>query len=137
MKPTVAGLILVMLSLCVSLSARTKQGRLYNLETGVQTPLTYTDSGKGRGTITATIAGELLKGEYSTVASGTVGWGAIYNSAGTATALATSISRKQEGTAILTGDKGTVIDCEYVTSPNGHGSGACKDNHGVKFKLMF
>src|SRR5450755_1650693 len=72
--------LLILLFLVAPISARTKQGRLYNLDTGVQTTLSYTDRGKGRGTITATFAGEALKGEYSTVANGTVGWGAIYGS---------------------------------------------------------
>jgi len=130
-------LLILLLFLVAPISARTRQGRLYNLDTGVQTTLSYTDRGKGRGTITATFAGEALKGEYSTVANGTVGWGAIYGSAGNATASGVTINRKQEGTAILTGDKGTVIDCEYVTSPNSHGSGVCKDNHGGKYRLMF
>jgi hypothetical protein len=40
-----------------------------------------------------------------------------------------------EGTAILTGDKGTILNCEFISS--GHGSGACQDNHGVKYKLLF
>jgi hypothetical protein len=129
--------LLLSLLFVASSAGRTKQGRLYNLTTGAQTTLTYTDSGKGRGSITATLADEALKGEYTTVANGTVGWGAIYGSLGNAAASASTVSRKQEGTAILTGDKGIVIDCEYVTTPGGHGSGVCKDNHSVKYKLMF
>jgi hypothetical protein len=44
----------------------------------------------------------------------------------------------ERGSAIATGDKGTIIQCEYITSAwNGGGSGACKDNHDVLYKLMF
>lgn len=78
-----------------------------------------------------------MKGEYTTLADATYGWGSIYGIGGSATATTGSVNGKQYGTAIATGDKGTVIQCEYVTGMSLHGSGRCKDNHGGKYKLMF
>jgi hypothetical protein len=113
-------------------------GRLYNLETGAQTALSYSYNGSGHGRLSGTPpSGEAMKGEYTTVADAAVGWGSIYSSTGSASASTVSTSNKQYGTAVATGDKGTVIQCEYVTGMSGHGSGACKDNHGGKYKLMF
>jgi hypothetical protein len=73
-------------------------------------------------------------------------WGSVfatvYGPAGSATATDTgysgSIENKQKGSAIVTGNQGTVVECEYVTSAFGaQGYGACKDNKGNRYKLMF
>ncbi len=46
----------------------------------------------------------------------------------------------QRGTAVLTGN-GLTIECEYLARPGGfigsHGTGACKDNEGTRYKLIF
>lgn len=43
-----------------------------------------------------------------------------------------------QGTAVLTGDRGTVLDLVYtVDSATGHGSGVGKDNKGNEYKLLF
>ncbi len=43
-----------------------------------------------------------------------------------------------QGTAVLTGDKGTVLDLVYtVDSRTGHGSGVGKDNKGNEYKILF
>jgi hypothetical protein len=44
---------------------------------------------------------------------------------------------EQFGNAVLVGDKGTVLDCEYVVGVGAHGTGACKDNNGGKYRLLF
>lgn len=122
----------------VFLSGCTLHGRLYNLETGATTIVTFSYSGSGHGHLTGTLpSGEVMKGEYTTVADAAYGWGSIYGAGGSATASTGAVSGKQYGTAVATGDKGTVINCEYVTGMSLHGSGACKDNHGGKYKLMF
>ena len=77
------------------------------------------------------------------VHGGAVGWGSVYSSvygtAGSASAnsngTAVALSLQGQGSAILTGDKGTVLNCEFISS--GHGTGACEDSHGAKYKLMF
>ena len=96
------------------------------------------------GPTTATMpSGELLKGEYSITRGGTAEWGSVYASVygtgGAASANASGtrfgVSIRGQGTLILTSDRGTILNCEFVSS--GHGSGACLDNHGVKYKLLF
>jgi hypothetical protein len=120
------------------LSSCTMHGHIYNLQTGETTVVNFSYSGSGHGHLSATLAsGEVFKGEYTTTADAAYGWGSIYGSGGSATASTGTFNGKQYGTAVATGDKGTVIDCEYVTSMSLHGSGACKDNHGGKYKLMF
>jgi hypothetical protein len=124
---------------CTFLFGCTKHGHIYNLATGETTEVDFSYSGSGHGHLSATLAssGEVFKGEYTTTADATYGWGSIYSASGSASASTSTVSGKQYGTAVATGDKGTVIDCEYVTSMSLHGSGACKDNHGGKYKLMF
>jgi hypothetical protein len=120
------------------LSGCTEHGRLYNLDTGATTVISFSYSGSGHGKLSGTLpSGELMKGEYTTVANAAYGWGSIYSSTGSASASAVTVSGRQYGSAIATGDKGTVVECEYVTGMSVHGSGACKDNHGGKYKLMF
>ncbi len=133
---TLAPLLLLLTT--VFLSGCTLHGRLYNLETGATTIVTFSYSGSGHGHLTGTLpSGEVMKGEYTTMADAAYGWGSIYGTGGSATASTGTVSGKQYGTAVATGDKGTVINCEYVTGMSLHGSGACKDNHGGKYKLMF
>lgn len=43
-----------------------------------------------------------------------------------------------KGEAVLVGDQGTVIQCEFYTgSGTAHGSGVAKDNKGNIFKMLF
>lgn len=124
----------------------TKTARLYNLSTGAVTEIKFSYSGSGKGKMLATTIGEeQFKGEYVTVPSGTTQWGQIYGKvdgagrSNTAHATMTTSSQdtQQHGQAIATGDKGTVIQCEYIVSVYGPGNGACEDNHGEKYRLMF
>jgi hypothetical protein len=125
----------------------TKKARLYNLTTGEVTPIQFSYNGTGKGKLSAvSAAGEKFTGEYVTLAGGQVGWGTIYatvyspkgSASGSSTSVTSSTEAKQRGTAIATGDKGTIIQCEYITSVwNGGGSGGCKDNHDILYKLMF
>jgi hypothetical protein len=135
-------LICVVLLMLVGCGERT--ARLYNLTTGEVTTITYV--GKR---LTATLpSGESISGEYATVSEGTTSWGTIYSNVyGNVGATPISLrdntqvvggtrSRSARGSAIATGDRGTIIQCEYITGATA-GSGACEDNHGTKYKLMF
>jgi hypothetical protein len=119
-----------------------EKARLYNLTTGEVIPATFTWGGSGRGQINAVSkSGENLQGEYLTFAKPPVNWGnvyaAVYGTGGAAYGGAPSGSH-QYGSAVVTGDQGTVCDCEYVTGAvSPHGSGACTDNRGNQYKLMF
>jgi hypothetical protein len=137
-KPLLALLALLSVAGC------TLHGRIYNLSTGEVTPVTMTYSGSGRGKITAVVtsSGEKVDGEYLTFAHMPVNWGNIYakvyGTEGSAYTNASSLGRSnQYGTAVVTGDKGSVVDCEYVTTALAHGSGACTDKQGTLYKLMF
>jgi hypothetical protein len=141
-KPFVVVLSLFLMASCA------KKARMYNLATGEVTPVEFSYNGTGKGKLSAVAtSGEKFTGEYVTLAGGQTNWGNIYATvygpngkavSGTSTAVSSTTDAKQRGTAIATGDKGTIIQCEYVTSAwNGGGSGACKDNHDVLYKLMF
>jgi hypothetical protein len=126
---------------------RIREAHLYNLTTGEVAATQFSDAGRGKGTVAVTLAsGEQFKGEYVTVLTEESSWGSIYASVYGQGALATatgtqrsrSQSSQQYGTAIATGDKGTIIQCEYVMSlRNRSGTGACEDNHKIRYKVMF
>jgi hypothetical protein len=117
-----------------------QEGRLYNLSTGEVTTVSFTYSGSGKGKISGVLAsGEKISGEYLTFVRLPPNWGAIYASVyGAGVRGFESSGGQQYGTAVASGDKGFVADCEYVVRGYVHaaGSGACKDNRGVFYKLM-
>ncbi len=138
--------LLLSLALLISLVgvACTLHGRIYNLTTGEVTPVTISYGGSGRGKISGVVAssGEKVSGEYITFARVPVSWGSIYakvyGTEGSAYTSGVSLGKSnQYGTAVVTGDKGSVVDCEYVTTALTHGSGACADKQGTLYKLMF
>jgi hypothetical protein len=133
----------ILLSLMVETSC-TLHGRIYNLTTGEVTPVTITYGGSGRGKISAVVAssGEQISGEYLTFAHLPANWGSVYakvyGTEGSAYTSGASLGKSnQYGTAVVTGDKGSVVDCEYVTTALTHGAGACADKQGTLYKLMF
>jgi hypothetical protein len=91
------------------------------------------------------MTGESLKGEYSVVQGGTVNWGNIYTSVysasgsanGTANSIGVTAAGARRGAAVLTGDKGSLLDCEFVVGMNGHGTGACRGKDETKYRMMF
>lgn len=115
-------------------------GHIYNLSDGSVTVVKYSRWHGDHGPISAKMpSGEVLKGEYSITRGGSAAWGSIYSSVyganGSASGAALAVGIRGEGSLILTGDKGTILNCEFISS--GHGSGACLDNHGIKYKLLF
>jgi hypothetical protein len=145
MRPCVRlGLALALVITAVFETGCTLHGRIYNLTTGEVTPATITYSGSGRGKISAIVAssGEKISGEYLTYAHLPVNWGSVYakvyGTEGSAFTSGSSLGKSnQYGTPVVTGDKGSVVDCEYVTTALTHGSGACVDKNGTLHKLMF
>ena len=132
---------------CATRSYSNVQARLYNLQSG-ETILAHFDSHpSGKGTITFSFSsGENLKGEYVTLHNKEVTWGSVYgtiyggSSVGSVSGSGTSVRRSATdyGSAIVTGDKGTVLQCEYLSSSSRiSGTGACRDNGGNLYKLMF
>jgi hypothetical protein len=72
-------------------------------------------------------SGEACTGEYVTVTDDTLTWGSVFTAGSVVNGYAVTTQGKQRGTAIVTGNKGTTIECEYVTnasSPSGYGRAA-------------
>ncbi|MGO9648367.1 MAG: hypothetical protein ACLPOO_09950 [Terriglobales bacterium] len=120
--------------------------RLYNIETGEMSELNVHYSGTDKGSIDGSLrSGEIMTGEWVVVRNDTVAWGSIYSSvytpagasSGSASGVAVARGGTQYGTGLAKGDKGTILDCEFLVGTNRHGTGACKDNHGTKYKMMF
>lgn len=107
----------------------------------------YMSYGTGKGAITVKMPdGELLKGEYSIVRGGTVGFGNIYASVygpgGAATGMAGGTSYTMPGgspgVVSLFGDRGTSMQCEfYNDNVNGHGYGGCQSSKGALYRLQY
>jgi hypothetical protein len=128
------------------LASCTLTARLYDLSNGQVVPAEFSYTGSGAGRIRVTLSdGEALTGEYATIPGGSTAWGSVFNSvygpagssSGAGTMVASSYDNMQKGSAVVTGPKGTVLQCEYVTSLSMHGHGACSDNHGKQYRLMF
>jgi hypothetical protein len=80
--------------------------------------------------------GKPLDGEY-TIGGGIVGWGQIYSAGKTSTVTTTSAGDRRASLFAADGS-GFVIHCEFVTNASTtHGSGACKDNQGELYQLLF
>ena len=126
-------IVLILLLCSAAAWAKDRTARLYNLTTGEVTNMYC--HGRYKGTIALTLNGESLRGEYSTVSSGSVSWGSVFSGATTANGYAASVPLSQRGSAVATG-KGTILNCEFIAERSG-GNGACEDNHGIKYKLMF
>jgi len=90
--------------------------------------------------------GEVLKGEYSLVRGGSIGFGNIYGSVygtgGSASISGSSTSYAipggSPGMASAFGTKGTSIQCEFYNDNfSGHGYGACKSSNGALYRIQY
>jgi hypothetical protein len=123
--------------------------RLYDISSAEVIQAQFQFAGTTRGSVSFTVpSGEAFTGEYQTVREGTTEWGTIYGnlwgSSGSASVSGSgytvSLPTEYRGSAIMTSDRGTVITCEYLTNTSRwepHGQGACQDNRGKVYKLMF
>lgn len=141
MKTALGGLaLLLLLASCVTTS-RNMPARLYSLADGRVIQATFSFAGSTGGEVRMDLpTGEILGGEYRTLRSGFSGWGAIFAQGGVSAGTVAVRSDQYRGTAIASGPRGTVIECEYVTSssrsrPEGHGT--CRDNGGQLYRLIF
>lgn len=123
------------------------KGHLYDLKTGEVINIQFTRGlFSGHGKIWATYpTGEKLAGEYTVVTNSVSGWGSIYSNvygsngfaSGSGYSSMSLRSNAQQGSAILTGDR-KVVQCEFVNSAATlHGAGACKDQDGNLFRLIY
>jgi hypothetical protein len=136
----------VFLALFFVATASAGKVHVYDLSTGVMSTMKYSRHGSGKGTLAGPLpSGEIVSGEYVTVTNAAIGWGSVYGSAagsggyatGSASGLSITAGARRYGSAILTNDKHTVVTCEYVVGLSGHGTGACEDNHGTHYRIMF
>lgn len=107
----------------------------------------FMDYGTGNGKIEITMPDkEILKGEYSVVTGGAIGfgtiYGSVYGSGGSASVSGVSnsyvIPGGSRGMASLFGDKGTSMECEFVNDNwTSHGHGACKASTGAMYRLQY
>ena len=103
--------------------------------------------GTGHGSIEIALAdGEILKGEYSIVRGGSMGFGSVYASvygpggstSGTATGSSYAVEGGSAGAASLFGDRNTSMDCEFYNDNfSGHGRGACRSSLGGLYRLQY
>lgn len=103
--------------------------------------------GTGHGEIEITLPdGEEVRGEYSIVRGGAVGFGTIYGSvygpAGVATYSGTSstvvMPGGSQGLASMFGSRGTAMQCEFLNdNSSGHGHGACKSSKDALYRLQY
>lgn len=104
-------------------------------------------NGTGHGQIKITMPdGEVLKGEYSVVRGGTIGFGnifgAVYGPHGSVSLTGSSTSYAMPGgspgQASLFGDRGTSMQCEFYNDNfSGHGYGACKTSTGALYRIQY
>lgn len=103
--------------------------------------------GTGHGEIEIPMPdGELLKGEYSVVRGGAMGfgniYGAVYGAGGSASFSGSSnsyvIPGGSPGMASAFGEKGTAMQCEFYNDNfSGHGNGACKSSKNALYRLQY
>lgn len=137
----------VALFVCTFLSiASAGDVHIYDLSTGAMSTMKYSRHGSGKGKLAGPLpSGEIVSGEYVTVSNAAIGWGSVYSSVsgsggyatGSGNGYSISSGGHRYGSAILTNEQHTVVNCEYLVGLNGHGTGGCTDNHGTKYKMMF
>lgn len=114
-----------------------KEARMYDVAEGSIISATFVWEGRPQGTVRATLpGGAQCQGEYSTIQRPTEAWGLIYGISGAALA-ASNASRGNHGSAVVVCDDKRTIECEYVTAGHTSGNGACRDNRGHTYRLMF
>lgn len=120
--------------------------KLYNMKNGKILTASFLWRGDVFGPTTITTDKETCTGEYRTIIEGkmSVGagsavvgpWGGIFGSLYSSS----STERAQKGMALAVCPSGVTFECEYVTNvafTTVTGHGACKDNQGEAYRLMF
>jgi len=141
MKKILFVLLTIVLCGCVTTA------RLYNLNEASVIYAKFGNYGIGHAKITAIAPdGEQFEGEYTTLSnmSMSTGFGtaSAFSSDNYVWAQAQGFSfnqpGKQFGSAVIVGDRGTVIEIIYAVDPwTSHGSGVAKDNKGNKYRVQF
>lgn len=145
MKPSASLLVICAAALCASCATRSIPSKLYNLKSGEVVTASFEWSGTYSGPVILARQDESCSGEYRTIQEGrdTVGFGASGGPWGILFASmysGTSVERAQKGVAIAVCPSKVTFECEYITNvgfSGVSGHGACKDNRGEAYRLMF
>jgi hypothetical protein len=92
------------------------------------------DNNTGRGTFTMTYLGDTLQGEATRVDSNYASFGRVHNEVLGYTQRSFSGRR---GIANAFGGKGVNVQCEYLITGPGMGTGACQFSDGAKYQMHF
>lgn len=138
MKPDGRAAILTLAALLAACAVHLeKEARMYDTTDASIITATFVYEGRPQGLVRASLpGGAQCQGEYSTIRRPTEGWGLIYGLSGAALA-ASNASMGNHGSAVVVCDDKRTIECEYVTAGNVNGNGACRDNRGHTYRLMF
>lgn len=83
-------------------------------------------------------AGESLKGEYVALTNASIGFGSLFYGANVGSMLSIGTGGSSNGYALLTGDKGSVMEIIFSYSEwTGHGFGVAKTNKGDEYRVIF
>lgn len=123
-------LILILLIGCV------RQVKLVDFNDGTTITGEYNTASKA---VSITLpSGEVVRGEYVTLTSATIGFGSLFYGANIGSMFAMGVGGSSNGYAILTGDKGTVMEVIFSYSEwTGRGFGVAKTNKGAEYRVMF
>lgn len=94
----------------------------------------FVRQGLGRGPVTVTMPdGEILKGEYQVTENASVG--VAFSGSRMATGMAYGSGRHTVANAV--GDRGTIMNCDFVLDLGGHGSGLCQTSpQNAQYRVM-
>ena len=139
-----------LLASCATVPAdRVYNARIYNLSTGEVVPAVGHTDRAGKSVVTAgpTLSGETFIGEATSIqnavqtssygGSSISNPGVPYSTYVSSSSYAVSRPGYQNGTAILVGNKGTVMDIVYQVNLTGTGQGEGRDNKGVTYRIQF
>lgn len=83
-------------------------------------------------------SGEVLTGEYVALTNASIGFGSLFYGANVGSTMTVGAGGTSNAYAILTGDKGTVMEIIVNYSEwTGHGFGQAKTNKGDEYRVMF
>ena len=129
-KTLVSFLILLFLSACVH------EVKFVNPNSGATIIGEYNTANK---IVQVTLpSGETLKGNYVALTNASIGFGSLFYGANVGSMMSIGTGGSSSGYALLTGDKGTVMEIIFSYSEwTGHGFGIAKTNKGDEYRVMF
>lgn len=138
--------------LALSLAACARHARLYPVNetakaAGAVLEATFIASGTGSGRAEIVIpSGETLKGEFTVVRNGAMGFGSVTGTAYSGMTSASysgfsqayAVEGASNGVATLYGEKGTTAECRFNNDNfSGHGYGECLISTGALYRLQY